>query len=69
MPRNEGETSDQIVLAGKQEAIRHFPSKLLDHIRNEARKKKRDRYGEKLGIQHPNFSLTTSGCNINVMMI
>ena len=51
MPRNEGETSHETALAGKQESIRHFPSKLLELIRNEARNKKHccDKYGEELG--------------------
>ena len=43
MPRNDGndgETSHQKALAGKWEGIRHFPSKLLEQIRNEARNKK-----------------------------
>ena len=52
MPRNELETSShQTALAGKREGIRHFPSKLLEQIRNEARNKKHccDKYGEELG--------------------
>ena len=51
MPRNKGETSHQTTLAGKRAGIRHFPSKLLEHIRNEARNKKHccDEYGEELG--------------------
>ena len=51
MPRNEGETSHQTALAGKQEGIRHFPSKLLERIRNEARNKEHccDIYGEDFG--------------------
>ena len=51
MPRNEGETLHQTALAGKREGIRHFPSKLLEKIRNEARNKKHccDIYGEDFG--------------------
>ena len=51
MPRNERDTSHQTALAGKGEAIRHFPSKLLEQIRNEARNKKNccEKYGEELG--------------------
>ena len=51
MPRNEGETLHETALAGKRAGIRHFPSKLLEQIRNEARKKKHccDKYGEELG--------------------
>ena len=50
MPRNEGETSHQTALAGTWEGIRHFLSKLLEQIRNEARNKKHccDKYGEEL---------------------
>ena len=36
IPRSERETSHQTALAGKREGIRHFPSKLLERIRNEA---------------------------------
>ena len=51
MPRDEGETSHKTVLAGKREGIRHFPSKLLEQIRNESRNKKHccDKYGKELG--------------------
>ena len=37
VPRNEGETSYQTALAEKREGILHFPWKLLEQIRNEAR--------------------------------
>ena len=51
MPRNDGEILPQTASAGVREGIRHFPSKLLEHIRNEARNKKRcfDKFGEELG--------------------
>ena len=45
---NARETSHQTDLAGKQEGIRHFPSKMIDKLMNEARNKKDccDEYGE-----------------------
>ena len=51
MPRNEGNTShvtNVTVLAGRREGIRHFPSKMLERIRNEATNKKHccDKDGE-----------------------
>ena len=51
MACNEGETSYETALAGKQKGIRHFPSKLLEQIRNVAKNKKHrcDKYGEELG--------------------
>ena len=40
MLRNEGEFSHQTALEGKRGGIPHFPSKLLEQIRNEIRIKK-----------------------------
>ena len=50
MPRNEGKIS-HVVLVGKREGIRHFPSKLLEQIRNEAGNKEHccDKDGEEIG--------------------